>query len=124
MRAIRVWAVLALALLVAYQLLRRAAGTCTGANCDYYIPVSLVVPIAIEVLNAITGGLAVRDARANGHRWLAPLAIAVALGLLGPVATVAIFRDQPDVVVGVGTVLFAVIPVAALAYTYRPKVSP
>jgi hypothetical protein len=123
MRTIRVWAVLALLLLVAYHALRFGVSRCSGPQCDSYIPLSLLVPIAVVVMVAVTGSLALLDARVRRRAWLVPLIVATVLGVAGPVVAVAIFRDQPDMVVAVATVLFLQAPLAALAYTIRTRFS-
>ncbi len=72
---------------------------------------------------ATAGWLAIREARAHDRPWLIPLIVATLLGSAGPVVAAAIFRDQPDVVVVVATVLFLQAPLVALAYTLRSRLS-
>jgi hypothetical protein len=115
--------VLALLLLGAYHLVRLAASRCTGPQCDAYIPLSLLVPILIVVAGATAGALASRDASANDRPWLIPLIVATTLGCAGPMVAVLLFRDQPDVVVVLATVLFLQAALAALAYTLRSRFS-
>jgi hypothetical protein len=119
----RVWAVLALLLLGAYHALRFAASRCSGSQCDSYIPTSLLIPIMVVVMVAVTGSLAIHDARAHDRGWLIPLIVATVLGVGGPVVAAATFGDQPDVVVPVATVLFLQAPLVALAYTFRTRFS-
>lgn len=73
---------------------------------------------------AISGVLAARDARAHGRPWLIPLVAATVLGTAGPMVAAAVFRDQPDEVVAVATVLFLQAPLVALAYTVQVELSP
>ncbi|MGA7911079.1 MAG: hypothetical protein WCC30_05980 [Candidatus Dormiibacterota bacterium] len=72
---------------------------------------------------ATAGWLAMRDARAHDRSWLIPLLVATLLGSAGPLVAAAAFRDQPDVVVVVATVLFLQAPLVALAYTLRSRFS-
>jgi len=72
---------------------------------------------------AVTGALAIRDARSNDRRWSIPLIASTVLGTAGPVAAAALFRDQPDVAVTAATVLFLQAPLLALAYTLRSRSS-
>ncbi|HYM97040.1 MAG TPA: hypothetical protein VET26_07060 [Candidatus Sulfotelmatobacter sp.] len=123
MRAIRVYSVVAIVLLAVYHALRLAAAGCSGAQCDYFIPVSLAAPAAVLVVAGISGWMATQDARLRHSAWLGPLAVATLLSVLGPPAVVALFRDQPDAVVAGGTVLLLLAPVAALAYSFRSSPS-
>lgn len=116
-------AVLALLLLGAYHALRLAAGRCSGGQCDIYIPLSLLVPILLVVMVAVSGVVAIRDARARHRRWSIALTASTVLGTAGPVVAAAIYRDQPDAVVAVATVLFAQAPLLALAYALRSSSS-
>jgi hypothetical protein len=122
--AIRISAAITFALLAVYEVLRVAAQGCSGPQCDAYIPISLLVPAAILVAVAVTGGIAIVDARREGGAWLPALAAATVLGVLGPLATAAAFRNQPDTVVALATVLFLLTPLAALIYTFRSSASP
>lgn len=123
MRALRVSAIAALALLGIYFGLRAAATACSGAGCDAYVWPSLALPVGVVVMVAVTGWLAMASARRQGSSWFVPLIGCTGLGVLGPVAAVAVFRDRPDAVVAVATALFLVTPVAALAYSFRKSPS-
>ena len=122
-RQTRVSAVLALLLLGGYHVLRLAASRCSGTQCDAYIPLSLLVPILVMVMVAVTGVLAIRDARAHDRLWSTPLIASTVLGTAGPVVAAAVFRDHPDVAVAVATVLFLQAPLSAVAYTLRSRSS-
>lgn len=111
-------------LLALYDVLRFAAQQCSGAACDAYIWPSLLLPIGVVVVVANTGRLAISSARKGGRSWVAPLIATTALGILGPVVVATVFRDQPDVVVPVATVLLLLTPAAALAYSFRKSPSP
>jgi hypothetical protein len=122
-RTVRLFAIVSLGLLAAYHLLRLLAAACSGPACDWYIVVSLLVPILILISVAVTGISAAERARSAGDQiWSLLLMLLTICGALGPIATAIVFRDSPDVVVSVGTVLSAALPIAALAYTcFRPK---
>ena len=72
---------------------------------------------------AVTGVMAIRDARARHRRWSIPLTGSTVLGAAGPVVAAAVYRDQPDAVVAVATVLLAQAPLLVLAYTLRSSFS-
>ena len=124
MRALRVSAVAALLLLGIYFVLRFAAVRCSGAQCDSYIWLSFLFPIGVVLLVVNTGRLAISDARKTSRAWLAPFVATTSLGVFGPVVAVVVFRDQPDAVVAVATVLFLLTPLAALVYSFRKSPSP
>lgn len=52
---IRIFAIVALGLLAAYHALRLLATNCTGAGCDVYIPLSVLLPVVTLMMVAITG---------------------------------------------------------------------
>jgi hypothetical protein len=116
---IRLCAGAAVALLAGYYALRVAAQRCSGGACDAYIPFSLLLPVAILVMVAVTGVIAISAARPAGGAWLVILAAATALGVFGPLAALAVLKDRPDALVPAATLLFVLTPVAALAYTFR-----
>lgn len=118
MTPLRVAAIITLGLLVGYHALRLIAAQCSGAQCDWSIPVSLLVPVLILLVGALTGFLAIGTAAGRGQiGWLSLFIAATGLGLLGPIVSLAIFRDSPDVFVPLATLLIVLIPVAALTYT-------
>jgi hypothetical protein len=123
-RALRASAVAALLLLGIYFVLRFIATQCSGAQCDAYIWPSLVFPVGVVLLVFNTGRLAISDARKAARAWFAPFVATTLLGVLGPVVAVAVFRDQPDAVVAVSTVLLLLTPLAALVYSFRRSPSP
>lgn len=124
MPAIRVNAAVALGLLALYYIFRFAAQQCSGAACDTYIWPSAFLPIGVIVIAGNTGRLAVSSARRDARAWVAPLIAATLVGVLGPVVAATVFRDQPDVVVPLATVLFLSTPLAALGYSFRKSPSP
>jgi hypothetical protein len=123
-RSVRVSAVAALLLLGVNFVVRAAAAQCSGAACDAFIAPSLLIPAGVLALVAITGLFAISSARENGRAWVVPLIATTVLGAAGPIVAVIVFRDQPDAVVAVATVLFLLTPIAALAYTFRTSPSP
>ncbi|HVH65364.1 MAG TPA: hypothetical protein VM674_04955 [Candidatus Acidoferrum sp.] len=82
------------------------------------ILVSLLVPLLILVLVAMTGLTAFSAAsRAAHHRWTAVLGALTVVGVIGPFLSLAAFRDRPDRFVFVATVLTGLVPVAVLVYS-------
>ena len=99
--------------------MRLIAGSCSGAACDWFIPVSLLLPVLILVMVGVTGVSAFNSSRRRPEsRWTAAFGALTVLGVLGPIIALAIFRDSPDRFVLVATVLVALVPIAALAYAF------
>ena len=115
---IPVFALVTLALLGGYHLMRAAAAACTGGSCDFYIPLSLLVPILILGAAAVCGVLAITAAWRE-KRWLTILSVSVAISVLGPIIALIALRDSPDAFVITSTILVAVLPVGALIYSFR-----
>ena len=109
-------ALITLALLVAYHVLRLVASNCSGSGCDAFIPFSLLFPLLIVIMVAITGVQAITrpgPAFASGRPILAAL---TAVGVLGPILALLVFRDRPDAFVWTSTVLVLLLPAAVIAY--------
>jgi hypothetical protein len=124
MAAVRISAVLTLLLLATYHSLRLAAAQCSGVQCDWYIPPSLVLPILIVMVIGLTGFvamLAARRRRAAGG-WFGVLFICTVLGVIGPIVALAVLK-RPDDLVTVSTVLFLLTPVSALVFSYAARSS-
>jgi len=117
MRAVRWLAAADIALVVVYFVMRELASVCTGAGCDVYIPISLLLPLLIFMASAITAVLALAASR-DSHAWFAGLMISTVLAVFGPIVALLIFKDNPDAFVAVGTLLVLQVAVVALAYTY------
>ena len=124
MPAIRISAAATLLVLGVFFYLRLQASVCTGTQCDSYIWPSLAVPFAVVVLVGITGWYAVADAKKNDPAWVVPFIAATMAGVLGPVLVGFVFRDHPDIVVAVATVLYLLTPLAALAYSFTKAPAP
>ena len=106
----------ALGILAVYHALRVVAGGCSGAACDVYIPLSLALPVAAIVMVLATGVMGFGASRGSAP-WQAAIAGTAALGVAGPPAALAVWRDSPDVFVAVATVLIALCPVCVLGYS-------
>jgi heme/copper-type cytochrome/quinol oxidase subunit 3 len=119
MASIRVFAILTLGLLAVYYVLRAVVAQCSGNQCDVYIPLSLLLPLLILVMAAVTGLLAILSARQGAQRaWVGVLGVCTLLGVLGPIVSAVIFRDSPDVLVPLATVLVLLAPLSALIYSF------
>lgn len=113
------WATVSLGLLAAYHVLRLIAAQCTGAGCDWLIPLSLLLPLSVLATVAVTGLMGIGAARSRGQTaWLGVFGAGTVLGVLGPIVSLALIRDRPDADVLVATVLSAVVPVMALIYGF------
>ena len=111
------WLAGALIVLVAtYFVMRALATACTGAACDAYIPVSLLIPLLIIAMAAVTGIAAAASAR--GTTWFVWLVVSTLLGVVGPIIGLLVFKDSPDTFVATGTVLELQVALVALAYTF------
>jgi hypothetical protein len=119
MRSIRVLAILTLALVAAFYILRAVAVRCAGPECEVYIPFSLLLPIAALILAAVTGALAILAASQRRQAiWLGLLGVCTLVSVLGPIASAFIYRDNPDLFVPVATALILLTPLGALIYTF------
>jgi hypothetical protein len=115
-----------LALLVIYFALRETAAQCAGPACEGYILPSLLIPLLILVAALITGLVAVvalrkrlqeadsPEAKRWYSLWLGLLIVGTLLGVVGPIASAVILRDQPNAFVVSSTVLLCVTLVCAL----------
>jgi hypothetical protein len=79
----------------------------------------VLLPLLILVMVGITGARAsaIASRQIDRRGWAIALGAFTAVGILGPVASLLIFRDSPDRFVLVATILVALVPLAALAYT-------
>lgn len=122
MKAVRLLAAAILVLIAVYFVMRGLATACTGAACDAYIPISVVIPLLILITVAVTGIAATANARTR-HSWFAGLLLSTVLGVLGPIVALLIFKDSPDAFVAAGTLLELQLALVVLAYSFlaRPQ---
>jgi hypothetical protein len=97
--------------------MRLAATACTGSVCDAYIPLSLLLPVLVLAGAVASGGLAISAARRE-RTWLLALSACTAIAVIGPTTAILFLRDSPDAFVVSSTILVALAPVSALAYTF------
>jgi len=114
---IRAFAIVTLALLGGYHVMRALVTQCSGAACDAFIPFSLLVPLLVLVAAAATSVTALLHAR-HYRGWFTVLAVCTVLGVLGPLLSLIVLRDSPDAFVIVSTLLVLAIPVSALLYSF------
>jgi hypothetical protein len=119
---VRVAAIVTLALLIIYHLTRAAAAACQGERCDFYLPLSLLLPLLVVAAAAVTGVLAAMSARRQTP-WLLTLGAAAIVSVVGPSILLFFLRDSPDAFVISATVVVALVPVVALIYTLRSRAS-
>jgi hypothetical protein len=110
--ATRVLAIVIMAVVVVYHVLRVTASQCAGAGCDWYIPFSLLLPLAAIVLAAVTAGLAAYEARAR-RGWSALLALSGILATIGSILAAVVLSDN-DTKVWVATVFVLTVPLTVL----------
>jgi hypothetical protein len=115
--ATRLLAIGTLALIGFYYVFRFVVAACVGGACDNYIPLSLLIPVLILVLTAITGVLATRRARGR-TAWFPALLVSTLVGVLGPILALIVFRDRPDAFVATATVFELVVPIVALGFSF------
>lgn len=109
-----------LLLLAGFHVLRLLASACAGPACDAYVPFSLLLPLLLlggETVTALAARAELQ--RRPWSRWNAALAVAAVAGVGGPILVLAVFRNNPDPLVVISTILFAALPVTALAYSFR-----
>ena len=117
---VRVSALVTLALLVLYHLMRVAATACTGGGCDIYIPMSLLLPLLVLIGAVVSGVLAISAARRDAA-WLVVLLLCTVIGVVGPIVALLVLRDSPDAFVVTSTILDALAPVSALVYSFTRR---
>lgn len=100
--------------------MRIAATACTGGGCDAYIPISLLLPILALAAALVTAALAISAAR-HDNSWLVVLSLCAVLGVVGPLIGLIVLRDSPDALVVSSTILVALVPVSALAYSFTRR---
>ena len=124
MALIRSSAIVTFALAVVSYVLRALATQCSGLQCDVYIGPSLLLPMLLLVGAVVTGIVALTRIRARrGGPWLGLVGGATVLSGVGPVVSIAVFRDSPDAFVPVATVLVLLTPLCALIYSVMAPAS-
>lgn len=113
-------AIVTLALLVIYHLLRLVASACSGSGCEVYIPVSLLLPLLI-LIGAVVSGLMAISAARRDRTWLIALGLCTGVGVIGPLVALIVLRDSPDAFVVSSTILVALAPVSSLVYSYTRR---
>jgi len=117
---VRVAAIVTLALLIAYHLMRVAAAACSGSVCDAYIPLSLLLPLLVLIGAAVSGVLAISAAHRD-RAWLIVLISCTAVGVSGPIIALVLLRDSPDAFVVSSTIVVSLVPVSALVYGFSRR---
>ena len=117
---VRVAALVTIALLILYHVMRVAATACSGAACDAFIPVSLLLPVVILAGALVTGVLATSSAR-DDATWRLVLGACTAVSALGPIVALIALRDSPDPFVVSSTILVLIAPAAALVYSFMRR---
>ncbi len=118
--AVRVTAIVTLVLLATYHVMRAAATACSGAACDTYIPLSLLLPVLVLFAAVLSALVAILSAlRAGG--WLVVLIVCAVVGVVGPIVALVFLRDSPDDFVVTSTILVALVPVSGLVYSFSRR---
>lgn len=110
MKASAVWGLVVLALLAAYYALRFAAAACSGAGCEVFIPISLLLPLVCWVAAVTSCVLVLR----NTPRWRGLLVPIALTSVIGPPVALLLFRDRPDQFVSTATALLLLAPISTL----------
>ena len=85
-----------------------------------------MLPVVILVLIALTGlaALPAASRRHRGSTWPLAIGVSTVLGVVGPIVSLLIFRDNPDQFVAIATVLVALLPIVVLTYALATRASP
>jgi hypothetical protein len=130
MKTIRALAFLTVGLLATYWMMRVIAAQCRGPQCDWFVPVSLFLPLVIWVMVGVTGLRAVVASRRQAVgatdplmknrqlAWVGPLSALTAIAVVGPVVSIVVFRDNPSLFVLTGTLLAGSLPLSVLTYSF------
>ncbi len=113
MTRVRALAFLTIGVLLVYHMVRLISEDCSGPGCEWFIPISLYLPLTAFSLAIITGVRAYLASEARSLRR-AILAVSIAISGIGPFGAIVVLRNNPDLVVPIATVLLLVAPVAAL----------
>ncbi len=97
---------------------------------------TLLLPLLVLIMAAVTGLLAISAARRGAQAapdqaikqrqttWLGILSICTLASVLGPIVSLAVFRNSPDVFVPVATLLILLCPLSALIYSFAAVQQP
>ncbi len=85
-----------------------------------------MLPVLILVLIALTGlaALPAASRRHRGSTWPLAIGVSTILGVVGPMVSLLIFRDNLDQFIPIATALVALPPIVILAYALRTRASP
>lgn len=117
MRSIRIVATAALVLVGVYLGFRAIVARCTGPACDAYIPISLLIPLLIWAMAAISAVMGIVRAK-PASVWFVVLVVLSVLGFAGPPAALWLFRDSPDMFVTVAIAMELVVIVGVLSFSF------
>ena len=118
--ATRALAVVVVAVVLVYHVLRVMASQCTGGGCDWYITFSLFLPLIAILLAVLTAGFAAYEARAR-KGWSTALAISGILASIGTILEAMILSDN-DTKVWVATVFVLAVPLLVfMSGLWRPS---
>jgi hypothetical protein len=114
-------ALVTLALLLGYYILRLVAQGCSGSGCDWFIPFSLLLPSLVLIASIMTGMRGIRYASGtrSNRRWTVPFVVVTLIAVVGPLASLLLFRDSPDRFVPLATALVLPPPLLGLIYSFR-----
>src|SRR5436305_10751736 len=115
--AARTLAVVIVAVVLIYHVLRAMASQCTGGGCDWYIPFSLFLPLIAIMLAVVTAALAAYEARAR-KAWSMVLGTAGLLASIGTILEAMILSDN-DTKVWIATAFVLVVPVMVFTSAWR-----
>src|SRR5438270_12122057 len=91
--AARTLAVVIVAVVLIYHVLRAMSSQCTGGACDWYISFSLFLPLIAIMLAVVTAALAAYEARAR-KAWNMVLGIAGVLASIGTILEAMLLSDN------------------------------
>ena len=115
--AARTLAVVIVAVVLIYHVLRAMASQCTGGGCDWYIPFSLFLPLIAIMLAVVTAALAAYAARAR-KAWSMVLGMAGVLASIGTILEAMLLSDN-DTKVWVATAFVLCVPLVVFMSAWR-----
>jgi hypothetical protein len=120
MAGVRIFAVISLGVLAIYHVTRILATQCTGVRCDAYIANVFLLALAV-ILAALTGVLGIVAAVQQWQGgWQAVLIGCTLIGVVVPLAGLAVFRNSPDAYIAAATTATALVPLVGLVYSFAP----